>query len=52
VTLLLFLMFWGMLWGLAGMLLATPFAVLVKIVLTTVPEGKRVADLMAGRYQY
>ncbi len=50
VTILLFLMFWGMLWGVPGMLLATPLAVIVKIILSRLESGKNISDMMSGRY--
>ena len=49
VTILLTLIFWGMLWGIVGMLLATPITAVMKIVLDRF-EGTRVlGELMAGR---
>jgi AI-2 transport protein TqsA len=49
VAILLALIFWGMLWGIVGMLLATPITAVVKILLERF-EGTRVlAELLAGR---
>ena len=49
VTILLALMFWGMMWGVIGMFLATPITAAVKIMLERIDQTRPVADLMAGR---
>lgn len=49
VTVILGLIVWGMLWGIVGMLLATPILAMMKIVLDRVPGTRVLADLMAGR---
>lgn len=49
VTLLLFLMFWGMIWGVPGMFLAAPIAVIVKILVSENKRPNWLGDLMAGR---
>ena len=49
VTILICLMFWGFLWGLPGMLLATPFTVIIKIFLASNQSTKPFAEAMAGR---
>lgn len=49
VTLLICLMFWGFLWGVPGMLLATPFTVIIKIFLASHESTKPLAEAMAGR---
>ena len=49
VTVLLGLMVWGMLWGIVGMLLATPIMAIIKMLLTRFDGSRPVADLMAGR---
>jgi len=49
VVILLALIFWGMLWGVVGMLLATPITAVVKILLEKLPSGRPLAELMAGR---
>ncbi len=49
VTILLALMFWGMMWGVIGMFLATPITAALKIVLERLETTRVVADLMAGR---
>ena len=48
VAVLLGLMFWGMLWGLVGVLLAVPMTQAIKIVLMELGYTKPVADLLAG----
>lgn len=47
--LLLALMFFGLIWGIVGMFLATPIVSIVKIVLSQYKMGQPVAELMAGR---
>jgi AI-2 transport protein TqsA len=49
VTILLALMFWGMMWGLVGMFLAVPITAGIKIVLERIEAAQPVANLMAGR---
>lgn len=48
VTIILSLIFWGMLWGPVGMFLATPIAVIIKIFLDKNPSSKPLSDLMGG----
>ncbi|KAA5539108.1 AI-2E family transporter [Roseiconus nitratireducens] len=50
VTVLLALMFWGMLWGLIGMFLATPITAATKIVMERFDKTKPLADILAGRW--
>ena len=52
VTILVGLMFWGMMWGVIGMFLATPIMAAVKIILGRFPTTKSIADLMAGRWTF
>ena len=51
VVLLLALMFFGLVWGIVGMFLATPLVSMLKIVLQNTDSGKPIAELMAGRWQ-
>jgi len=51
VTILLALMFWGMMWGIIGMFLATPITAAIKIVMERFEPTRQVAELMAGRWQ-
>lgn len=50
VTILLALMFWGVMWGVIGMFLATPITAAIRIVLERLDQTKPIALLMAGRY--
>jgi predicted PurR-regulated permease PerM len=51
VTILVGLMFWGMMWGIIGMFLATPIIAAAKIVLERFEPTRKVALLMAGRWE-
>jgi len=48
ITILLALVFWGILWGIAGMLLAAPITAVLKIVLDRVPGAQAAARLLEG----
>lgn len=50
VTLLLALMFWGLLWNVPGMLLAAPLTVIAKVALARTKSGHMISELMAGRF--
>ena len=50
VVLLLALMFFGLVWGIVGMFVATPLISIAKIVLEGTPQGKGIAELIAGRW--
>ncbi|MCP4569709.1 MAG: AI-2E family transporter [FCB group bacterium] len=49
VVILQFLIFFGMIWGIVGMFLATPIAAVVKIVLSRFEYTAPIADVLAGR---
>jgi AI-2 transport protein TqsA len=49
VTILLALMIWGALWGIVGMLLATPITAVMKIMFDKGEISRPVANLFAGR---
>jgi AI-2 transport protein TqsA len=49
VAILLMLIFWGMLWGVVGMLLATPITAVLKILFEKLETTRPLADLLAGR---
>lgn len=49
VTILLALMIWGTLWGIVGMLLATPITAMMKILLERGERTRPIANLFAGR---
>tara|TARA_R110002049_G_scaffold4601_5_gene32594 strand:- start:824749 stop:826251 length:1503 start_codon:yes stop_codon:yes gene_type:complete len=50
VTILVALMFWGMMWGIIGMFLATPITSALKILLQRIESTRPIADMMAGRW--
>jgi AI-2 transport protein TqsA len=52
VTILLSLMFWGIIWGLAGTFLAVPITAVLKIVLERHPLTHRISEVLAGRLSY
>jgi len=52
ITVLLSLIFWGMLWGMAGMILATPITAVLAIVLDRLEPTRPVARLLAGRLDF
>jgi AI-2 transport protein TqsA len=49
VAILMALIFWGMLWGIVGMLLAAPITGVIKLLLSKIPSMKPAAEIMAGR---
>lgn len=49
VTILLALIFWGMIWGPVGALLATPLTAVLRVLLERVELTRPVAEAMAGR---
>ena len=49
VVILMALIFWGMLWGIVGMLLATPMTAVVKIFLSKRESTAPLARLLSGR---
>ncbi len=49
VTILLSLMFWGIIWGIAGMFLAVPIMAVLKILLERHPLTAKISELLAGR---
>ena len=51
VTILLALMFWGMMWGVIGMFLATPITAALKIMLDRFESTHWMSNLMAGRWE-
>lgn len=50
VAILISLIFWGMLWGIVGMLLATPITAVGKIFLERFDGSRPLAELLAGRF--
>ena len=49
VTILLALVFWGLIWGVVGMFLATPITAVFRIVLDRFETTRPIAGLLAGR---
>ena len=49
IAILLALMFWGMIWGIVGMFLATPILAALKILLDKFDRTRPVAHVLAGR---
>ncbi len=49
ITILLSLIFFGMLWGIPGMFLATPITAVIKIILERSDTGIIIAEMLAGR---
>jgi len=49
VTVLVFLLFWGLVWGVPGMFLAVPLTAILKIVLSQIDSTQGIAQLLAGR---
>ena len=43
------LIFWGVLWGIVGMLLATPMTAVLKILFQRFDRTRVLADLLEGR---
>lgn len=50
VTVLLALVFWGLIWGVVGMLLAAPITAVLRIVLAHFETTRPIAEVMAGRF--
>lgn len=49
VIILLSLIFWGLVWGVVGMLLAVPLMAVLKIAFQRFPSTKAFADILGGR---
>jgi AI-2 transport protein TqsA len=47
IVVLVMLMFWGFLWGIAGLILAIPLTVVLKIILSENPGTAKIADIMS-----
>ncbi|TWT79450.1 AI-2 transport protein TqsA [Planctomycetes bacterium CA13] len=50
VVILFALMFWGMMWGITGMFLATPITAGIKIALESFQATKPISSMLAGRW--
>ena len=49
ITVLICLIFWGLIWGVAGMFLAVPITAIMKIIFHRLPSTRSISELMAGR---
>ena len=49
ITILICLIFWGIIWGVAGMFLAVPITAILKIIFSRLPSTQSISELMAGR---
>ncbi len=49
VVVMVFLTFWGLVWGVPGMFLAVPITAIIKIVLDKIETTKPIAEILAGR---
>lgn len=52
VTILMSLIFWGLIWGIVGMFLAVPIMAALKLILEKFEGTKFIADLMSGRVNF
>lgn len=52
VTILLFLTFWGFIWGVPGMFLSVPITATLKIIFSKMELTKPIAELFAGRFNF
>lgn len=50
ITILVFLIFWGLVWGLAGMFLAVPITCALKIVLSRIEVTRSISEMLSGRF--
>ncbi len=50
ITIILSLIFWGLLWGIVGMFLATPIMAVLRIVMARFESTKPFAEILAGRF--
>jgi AI-2 transport protein TqsA len=48
ISILLFLLFWGLVWGIPGMFLAVPITVILNIVLSKIETTKKLSRLLEG----
>ncbi|MDH3457155.1 MAG: AI-2E family transporter [Gemmatimonadota bacterium] len=52
ITILLALMFWGLLWGVPGMLMAAPITAVLRLVLAKLAITAPVGEMLAGRWPH
>lgn len=51
IAVLVMLMFWGYIWGIAGMIMSIPITVFLKIILEQFPNTKIIASILSGKNQ-
>ncbi len=51
IVILISLMFWSLIWGLAGAFLAVPLTAIIKIILERIEGGKVFSELLAGNLE-
>ncbi|MFO7939261.1 MAG: AI-2E family transporter [Bacteroidales bacterium] len=49
ITILVMLMLWGYIWGVAGMIMAVPLTVFIKIILEQFPRTQIIAQFLSGK---
>lgn len=49
ITVLFFLLFWGLIWGIPGMFLSVPITAFIKIVFSRIKTTQSLADLLEGK---
>lgn len=49
ISILLFLIFWGLIWGVPGMFLAVPITAVVKIIFSKIESTKEISNILEGR---
>ena len=49
VTILVFLIFWGLVWGIPGLFLAVPITSILQIILTRLENTRAIAEILSGR---
>lgn len=49
ITVLLCLIFWGLVWGVSGLFLAVPITAVIRIVLSRIEMTRPISELLAGR---
>jgi AI-2 transport protein TqsA len=51
IVILISLIFWSLIWGVAGAFLATPMTAVLRIVLERIPQTRPLANILAGRLE-
>ncbi|MCB0357914.1 MAG: AI-2E family transporter, partial [Bdellovibrionales bacterium] len=49
IAILLFLMFWGVVWGVPGMFLAVPITAILRIIFSRIEMTRPLANLISGQ---